>query len=161
VIDISWPLPESITWQLPTDSRIVTRSSDYAEIIFDKAGRYNVSLDAAIASCQSSHSQNIDILAGARPNKGGRVGDDKLIKGAKLFPNPNLGQFTVEVELSLELQVEITIISNDGNSIVARHIESGRALYKWPVSIPQIGQGVYFVMVQAGDERRVIRFVKI
>jgi hypothetical protein len=161
VIDISWPLPESITWQLPVEARVVARNSDFAEVAFDKGGKYSVSLDASIAGCQSSHDQDIEILAGPRPSKGGRVDTEELIKMVKLFPVPNGGEFTVEVELSKESGVELAIVPISGDRTAFAAKGRGARHYTWPVSVPHLGQGVYFLIVKAGTETRAVRFAKI
>ena len=161
VIDISWPLPEGITWHLPSESRIVTQNSDYVEMIFDKSGDYTVEMDAAIASCQDSHSQTISIIAGPRPATNGRIAQEGLIKEVRLHPNPNAGDFAVDVELARESPVEMTIISMEGNTMLVFQGESGKQSYHWAMHVPQLSQGIYFLLVRAGKESRMVRMVKI
>jgi hypothetical protein len=78
-----------------------------------------------------------------------------------LHPNPNRGEFSVEVDLSSEADVEFTIVNLEGNKIVARYSAVGQDYYIWPVGLPQLEQGVYFVLVRAGSETKAIRFIKI
>lgn len=161
IIDISWPLPESISWRLPSEGKVISQSSEFVEVIFENSGTYSIGLDAAIASCQDNYSQNIRVLPGNRPQQSGRIRAERLIKNVTLHPNPNLGNFMVEVDLSGVEDVEFTIVSLKGNDIVASYSSTGQDYYVWSVELPQLEQGVYFALVRVGPESKAVRFIKI
>jgi hypothetical protein len=118
-------------------------------------------MDATISGCQDSHSQDISIIAGSRPTTNGRIGESSIIKEVKLHPNPNAGDFAVDVELSRESPVELGVVNLDGNTLLVIQGESGKQSYHWALHMPQLSQGVYFVIVRAGKESRMVRMVKI
>lgn len=70
----------------------------------------------------------------------------------KVFPNPNNGTFVVESDLD---EAEYSIYNMMGQVVCTNFIKSGQS----QVSLPEIGNGVYFIKIDAKDAHSVQRIV--
>jgi hypothetical protein len=160
VVDISWPLPERIQWYLPTEAKVLFQSQDYASLVFDKEGKYAVKLTANSAECQSEYLSQIEIIKGDETS-GSPLGGE-LIKALEVFPNPSAQGFvTVKVELSELAPLHARVVSLSGNKIVADFTDSGKNAYEFELRWEDVSKGVYFLVVEVKDQKRVVRILII
>jgi hypothetical protein len=157
VIDISWPLPEHITWDFGPAAQVVFDANDWALIKFDTEGVYTVELSAQLATCSGSHQQQITILKREDPD-GGRVATH-VIEDLTLFPNPNDGKFSIAIDLSEQFNVDIQFVSLSGNRVIFQEQLSGKDYYDRDYNFHDLKSGIYFLFVKAGKESKMIRLV--
>jgi hypothetical protein len=162
LIDISWPLPEVVEWNLPTQARIVERTNDYINIIFSEAGIYALSITAKLGQCVSTYSRPITILSKevSTVPDGRQPTDDPLIKVFTAYPNPNDGDFSVGVELGEPAEINLRLISMSQGVEVwrANHAETLKADFE--VKPGNLKVGLYFLVLTVGDQTRMIRIVR-
>ena len=159
IIDISWPIPESLTWQLPTEARVLIENQDYAEVVFDTPGTYAIDMEVSLADCQDFYSQSITILEG-RPDAGGRQGEgEELIRKFTAYPNPNDGEFKAEVELSRVEGIRLTLVDLNGNLVVFDSKYSQKDSYEVAVDLPRLRSGIYLLGLQAGGKSKTLRLM--
>lgn len=162
VIDISWPVPEGIVWTLPSEATVLERTPDYATMVFDNPGRYEVILTASLAQCQDEYRGTIDIQKRTK-NSGGRLStqSEPLIRSVTAFPVPTKDRISGMIELSQESAVTIRLVSPERN-LAIRTIEGfGRSVYEFDFEVSSLPRGVYFLIFESGREAKVIRVAVI
>lgn len=160
VIDISWPLPERIEWFLPKEATVLLQSQDYASLVFNTEGKFPVKLAAKLGECQSEYVSTVEILK--KSSKGGRIASANLITLLEVFPNPSAQGFvTVKVALGEVTPIRARLVSLEGNAIVADFYDSGKGTYEFEMRWEGISKGVYFLIVDVKDQKRVVRIVII
>lgn len=78
-----------------------------------------------------------------------------------LFPNPTQGNFTVEIELDKNTEVEVIVYNAIGKIIHTSKAAGTAGTYKLDVPFEEHPTGVYFVHVKAGPIKSVERLIKI
>ncbi len=160
VIDISWPLPDQITWSFPTEATVILQSQDYSSILFKKEGVYPVKLTAKLAECQSEYTASIEILKAGEAGGGSGGGSTDLIKLLQAFPNPTAqGSVNLKLELNEVAPVRVRLVSLQGNVIVTDFSDSGKDAYDFEITLQGVAPGVYFLLVDVKDQKRVVRIV--
>jgi len=56
IIDISWPIPDTLRWEFPAGARVVTRTQDFLEVVFDEAGTYSCTMYCELGGCRDRKS---------------------------------------------------------------------------------------------------------
>ncbi|NOS90695.1 MAG: T9SS type A sorting domain-containing protein [Cyclobacteriaceae bacterium] len=160
VIDISWPLPDQITWSFPTEATVILQSQDYSSILFKKEGVYPVKITAKLAECQSEYTASIEILKAGETGGGSGGGSTDLIKLLQAFPNPTAqGFINLKLELNEVAPVRVRLVSLEGNVIVTDFSDSGKDAYDFEITLQGVAPGVYFLLVDVKDQKRVVRIV--
>jgi hypothetical protein len=82
-----------------------------------------------------------------------------LITGYRVFPNPNSGEFTLEVGLSREADISVLLYGSSMAELINRKDFYGQDRYMIPYSLSNKKTGVYILVLQAGKERQTIKIV--
>ncbi|MFM9840583.1 MAG: hypothetical protein ACKVOQ_20110 [Cyclobacteriaceae bacterium] len=158
-IDISWPLPDRIGWTFPQEATVLVQSQDYASIVFKSEGKFPVKLTANLAECQSEFTTPIEILKKGETTNGGSTGNP-LIKSLTAFPNPTSeDRINLKIELNEIAPVRIRLVSLEGNNIVTDFNGEDKDLYEYEIRLEGVAKGVYFLLVDVRNEKRVVRIV--
>jgi large repetitive protein len=159
-IDISWPLPDRIGWTFPQEATILVQSQDYASMIFKSEGKFPVKLTANLAECQSEYAASIEIIK--RGETAGGSSSNNLIKSLTAFPNPTSeNRINLKVELSEVAPVRVRLVSLEGNTIVTDFNADAKDLHEFEIRLDGVTKGVYFLLVDVRDQKRVVRIVVI
>jgi large repetitive protein len=159
-IDISWPLPDRIGWTFPQEATILVQSQDYASMIFKSEGKFPVKLTANLAECQSEYAASIEIIK--RGETAGGVSGSDLIKSLTAFPNPTSeNRINLKIELSEVAPVRVRLVSLEGNTIVTDFNADAKDLHEFEIRLDGVTKGVYFLLVDVRDQKRVVRIVII
>lgn len=103
-----------------------------------------------------NRSRTISRLVIVRPSAVGEgdLGDPMV----KLYPNPNQGSFTVELELPQRERVRISVVNSVGQEVVL--IEEGQiSAGTYPVNLQEASNGMYFLKIQTEGEVTMKKFV--
>lgn len=161
VIDISWPIPDNISWNFPEGVTTLTNDGPFAEVIFEEPGEYTITLDANIGECVDEFVKLITILE-ERSETGGRTrSEGDFIRSVEISPNINHGVFSVFVDLREEAEVYAAVVTQDGSRIVYSLRDTGSDHYQWDVNLPPVSSGMYYLLVRAGNKVKVVRMIKI
>ncbi|WP_155170923.1 T9SS type A sorting domain-containing protein, partial [Fulvivirga kasyanovii] len=161
IIDISWPIPETLTWSMPEGVEVLMENNDYAEIVFNTPGTYSIDIEIGLAECNDFYSQSINVLdAPSKPDAGGRkANEEDLIKSFTAYPNPNDGIFGAEVDLSKESDIRLRMVYLQGNKIVLDEIHTGKMHYELVIQEPQLKAGIYLLTLYAGEKSKTVRIM--
>ncbi|MGV6860475.1 MAG: hypothetical protein ACWA41_01820 [Putridiphycobacter sp.] len=110
VIDISNPPADNVTWTFPPEVTILDNSNPTAPvIILPDTGVFQIGMDAHYGSC--TYTINKDVYVSAFDTTLATSYNQNGIKSVQLYPNPNTGVFTVEIEF-YNKQNAVTLIQD-------------------------------------------------
>lgn len=160
LIELSNMEIDSLRWEFDNGVFETIDYSDY-EIYLkpDTLGMHAITLWAYSGGCVSYQTKQIEIVEQADTTATANYGYNPLIKSILLKPNPNDGQFTVDIELREAHDIGATISNVGTGAQVAGFSRSGDSKYSENVDISNSGSGVYVLRVVAGDETRSVRFM--
>lgn len=116
-------------------------------------GTYTVTLTASNGNCDDTHTMSITITG---------VGIQevaKTIETIRLFPNPNNGRVSLEINALDNAEVEIAVSDMTGRVVMknAAQLVSGNNLFN--LNTAELANGIYFVSVNNSAENKVVRMV--
>ncbi len=157
VIDISWPVPEGIVWTLPSEATVLERTPDYVTMVFDDPGRYEVILTASLAQCQDEYRGSLEIIE--RSTSSGRTKEPgaRLIRQATAFPVPTRDKLSGTIVLNEVRPVSIRLISPERNRVMRSVQGDHQQEYGYEFYLNDLPSGLYFLVIEAGDETKIIR----
>jgi hypothetical protein len=159
MIDISWPLPETVEWNYPDAMREVLNLGDVLFGQFDEVGTYEVGLTAHLGECVDYISKSITILQGEEGSEGGRLGYEKFVKEFTVYPNPTDGAFEVGIELLEESRVTLSVWNSPTGILIKQVQHNGRKLYRVSFDLRPLSSGTYVLRLDHAKGKEYIRFV--
>ena len=159
VIDITFPLPDSINWIIPTEAEILDLTNDYAVLVFEKPGTFTVGLESYLGLCYDVESTQINVHTLPEGNISGRISENstQLIESS-VFPNPNNGKFNIHTLLSRDDVLHITFIDLiTKKKVFHKSYESLEMTLEYELT--DIKAGPYAIVIQAGGQLKVHRIV--
>ncbi|MCF6361551.1 MAG: T9SS type A sorting domain-containing protein [Cyclobacteriaceae bacterium] len=151
VIDISWPVPEALTWGFANNVTVLEQGLDYAALVFNEPDIYAVNMTVQLADCSGFYTQTINILdRSEKENINGRVGEtQELITQFDVYPNPNFGDFSIDIELAQEANIQVQLIDLQRNIVVLNNNYSDDSSYNIQVQKYDLKPGLYLVTLKA------------
>lgn len=159
MIDISWPMPESIAWDFPLEMKEVLNLGDAVFGQFASAGTYDVNLTAHLGECVDQVTKTITILGGEEDPAGGRLGYETFVKQFELFPNPNDGSFDVGIELAEEGPITLSVWRSENGALVGKLHEEGDHSYNLFFDLRPMSSGLYLLRLDHAKGKEYIRFI--
>ncbi|WP_370458293.1 T9SS type A sorting domain-containing protein [Cellulophaga sp. L1A9] len=149
LVDISYPLPESMEWIIPDNATIITSTTDEAEITFDTPGEYEIGIITQRGSCTEIQTKKVLVLnndptVGAVDTENGQ----KLVEDFILYPNPTSGIFNAQITMSEVGAISIKVFSFANNNQITIVKEKGKATYDIPFDLSIMPAGVYAVLLE-------------
>ncbi|MCB0666571.1 MAG: T9SS type A sorting domain-containing protein [Saprospiraceae bacterium] len=153
--EVSWPIPDEIYWHT-TGGEIIESNLNQATLLFDETGTYEVFLNAKRDGCMSGVKKIIQVVEEGQLPDLPEPGIDPI--GIELYPNPNLGEFDVLLELPAPSQLQIRIYNEDGILVHGDQLGSiQHTIYH--IDLEGANPGVYTLFVQTEDNWRTVGFV--
>jgi hypothetical protein len=125
VIELSRPQPDEIEWFIPDDFMKLVDGESYKELIPLQTGDFTIGMKAGLSGCSEMVEKRITIVPADNSVKEKTVAD-ALIQSARLFPNPNTGQFEVEVKLAKETDISADVFSMKGMRMMPTKYDYGK-----------------------------------
>ncbi len=160
-IDISWPLPDSTQWVYPSVMSALVETDDFLYFIPTEAGDYQVTMRSFLGECRAFEEKQLLVrVREADEDANGRLGFEGIVTSTVLSPNPSNGVFELQVETSRPVPMHIRVVEPLTGRVVADQQESMREHFLFGFDLSHLTAGVYFVWMQAGDEKHLWRLVK-
>jgi predicted nucleic acid-binding Zn-ribbon protein len=158
VIELSRPQPDEIEWFIPEDFMKLVDGDSYKELIPLQTGEFTIGMKAGLSGCSETVEKRITIVPADNSTKEKTVAD-ALIQSARLFPNPNTGQFEVEVKLAREADISADVFSMKGMRMMPTKYDYGKKDYILVFNLMQLNPGIYFVNIMVEKEIRKLKFI--
>ena len=156
---------DSMTWEYDVDifsDQTPAIADDYVlHLKTLQTGMYNVTLYAYSGGCFSNMAKQVEIIEG----DGSQVEDeimgyqDPLIKSFIVSPNPNPGNFSVDVELRETAEIHLAVFSVTEGIKIDDKSNTGMDEYHERFTMNGINTGVYVVVLTVEGERRQVKIV--
>jgi len=149
LVDISFPIPDSMEWIIPDSAQILKQDKDEAEIVFATPGEYEVGIITQRGSCTEIQTKKILVLAkDPTVTEEDTQGGKKLVEDFIIYPNPTSGEFTAQVDLTDRGNISIKVFSFTNNMLIASENARGESSYTIPFNIANMPAGVYAVVLE-------------
>jgi|GEM_PF-6852223 hypothetical protein len=165
IVDVSWRVPDSVRWINPDDPDfyLVSQTEEYQEVIFTRAGEFELNMKAKLDFCEADVSKTITVLsreeAARISDEANRFNTNDLHISTSIYPNPNFGDFRIEMSANKSYDHESRII--DVNTGVEFYRFKGRKQKKYVFNVgdSRLPQGVYMLVTEAEGEKITKRFI--
>lgn len=157
VVDISNPRPDSVQWSFPPTCTIINNSNSFSPIIVNSdTGSFVINLKAFFGTCELNksklvHISNIDTTFATKFNNNG-------IESVTLYPNPNSGQFNIEVKLYKKQTFALLIYDATGIEKFRQTINES-SYFNQLITMPINTPGSYILKVVAEYDSKQKPFI--
>jgi hypothetical protein len=158
IANISNPAPDSMEWLIEdSDSlRLVEMDEHYARVIFYYPGHYTIGFRAYKGDCFQEVRKTVTAI------KPGEARDDtfgeSLIEKFFVYPNPNDGNFHVNIELNRTSAIRLRIINAGTGYIAGDKKYNGQKEYDIPYNMA-IPAGVYVIVLETASGYMNIKMI--
>jgi hypothetical protein len=158
-VEVTWPIPSQVEWEIPGGLRELSRNMDYLYLLADKAGLWTLGLRTALGSCSGYKEKLVRVNeADTSPEKTDSIDLRKMLQ-VKIFPNPNRGVFTAQIETDGMQEIEVCLYNSMGIRQGSISKATGTGFYLLPFSYGNLPTGLYLLGVKAGKESKQVRIM--
>jgi hypothetical protein len=156
-IQLTNPVPTDFSWNFGDGDL----SNEYSPIhIYNLSdpsvsNQYQVTMTVTNGLCSDTRKKNVTVNPATTTPK--LAGLFNGIEYFNLYPNPNDGNFNLEVKTTEESDIYIHVMDMQGKLIDTRH--SRTASFKNTLNYQSLKAGLYFVKLQVAEEIRVIKMI--
>lgn len=156
LINVANPPADSVTWIIPPELQLI-QLEPYPLILIPDTGTFAITMHAFYGSCQVDTTKML--YSSAYDSTLANLYNANGIKSILLYPNPNSGQFTVDVEFYKQQHCALEV--RDLNGLVIYQASFGQADFiSDQISLSgSLVSGTYFVHVIAEFDAEAISFV--
>jgi hypothetical protein len=156
--EISLPKPDSIYWIFDPNATIISDDQWSPQLKFSDAGTYFISMTGFFGGCDYSVTKNLTLNPfdpNATPSK--EVGY-RAIESVTLSPNPNNGEFDLNVKLTKKYNLSIVVYDMVGVAHYGNKWQQIQELTE-KISLPLASSGIYLLRVITDTDARDIRII--
>lgn len=156
LVDLTVPKADSVQWSLPLAASIVGGDMFNPLVYFADTGNFVITLTAFYADCDISTTKNIHVgpvdttVASANNNNG--------IKSITLYPNPNTGLFTADIEFYKKQNSSIQIFDASSVKYFQQNFLNTDFI-SLPVDVTNLSNGTYIFKVIGEYNAKHVNFV--
>lgn len=156
LVDISSPQPDSVSWILPPQASIVGGDDFNPVIVMPDTGAFQVTMTAYWSDCVLDTTKLIyfhpsDSTIATEYNNNG-------IKSVTLYPNPNTGAFTVDVEFFKKQNSSIQIWDATATRYFQKNF-TDTDFITLPLNLTHLVNGTYILRVIGEYNTRHLNFI--
>ncbi|KAA3632796.1 MAG: hypothetical protein DWQ02_14210, partial [Bacteroidetes bacterium] len=159
MIDISWPVPDSISWFFDLEVvEVQQTTADKLTVLLPEPGLYNFGMRAFSGECFGILEKEILVVTTAEeltqelPNE-----HNSSLLEFNISPNPNQGAFQITSLLNEVQSLQLWIIDQEGNPI--DHRQSSAGVFHQETFDLNLSPGVYTAVLETEGEWKYLNFV--
>ncbi len=158
IVNISDPVPERIEWLIEeSDSlTVIEMAEHYAKVVFKELGYYTVGLRSHVGDCYMDVVKSLTVT-----NPDDDIFDEfgeSIIEKFIIYPNPNDGIFTAEVELNKVSSIRLRIFNISTGNVLSDKKVSGESFYQIPYN-EYLGAGVFIVLLETASGHMHLKMI--
>lgn len=152
IVDNSDPFPDSINWEFPEEAIINHQDQNYAELLFEIPGEYEITITTQLGLCIAFQTKKVIVLEKEFDNENiDGVNSPDEIKSFEysVYPNPSIGgNFNVDIELLETASINIKIFNMINNSELDSRGSSDNLTHHFNYNLTNLSTGIYFILIQ-------------
>lgn len=157
VFETSWPVPDSVKFDLP-GSRLISYGSYYREVVYRDTGTFKVGLTAYLNDCWDSLCHMIKVSA--RETSATKSFRFSAFGQIRVWPNPNNGHFSVDMTMNDKSTVLVKLADLATGVIIDERQLRGSDRYTVNYSLNLV-PGAYLLYFQSGNEAKTKKIIVI
>ncbi|WP_020531871.1 PKD domain-containing protein [Flexithrix dorotheae] len=154
-IQLSYPDPIGFAWEFGDGN--VSEDEDPVQV-YTKEGEYSVKLKVDNGACIDEIIKKIKVVPVGESTFKFEMLPQSLIKELNIYPNPFETMVTLDIKLSMESGVYITVVNVKGE--VIKEMSFTGSEKSEAIDLTQAQFGIYILSVFVGNESRVFRLLK-
>jgi hypothetical protein len=156
LVDISVPKPDSVQWILPINVIKIGGNMFNPVIVVSDTGSFSVTMRAFYGNCIINTTKlikfgQVDTLQANNYNANG-------VKSVLLFPNPNTGQFTIDVEFYKKQNASVQVLGSSGVQYFQQNMYD-TLLFSMPINLTQLNNDTYILRVIGEYDTKNVSFI--
>lgn len=157
VVDISNPRPDSVQWIFPSTCTVIDKSNPFSPIItHSDTGTFAINLKAFFGTCEMNKLKTIHV--GAIDSAFANSFNNNGIESILLYPNPNNGQFNVEIKLYKKQTFALFIYDANGIEKYRQTINDNN-YFNQLININPVTPGTFIIKVIAEYDAKQKPFI--
>jgi len=161
IVDVSYPIPENITWMIPTEITEIGMDENPKQLYLTQAGIYRITLNAFLYGCVDEVGSEITVLEKSSDDHNYKKYGFVPIKDVVVFPNPSNGIFEVDVVLEEEGEIQMVMTQSNSSMLPDSYKKSsGSDKYSIHYDITNLPAGAYSILIKTNGDQRTIKMVK-
>ncbi len=160
-IENSWPVPDSIKWHLDTSAfEIVSTHLNQLTLNPKQLGKFEIQLTAFKGACSQILTKEVTIASDSTENVGGaHLTSD--IRSLSINPNPNRGNFRVNVSLSKVQPIQLRIYNPYGMVIRSDKEQVIESDFEKTYDLSGSEPGIYTLVLYTESDVKLTSFVLV
>ena len=156
VVNTSYPEADEMEWELPRNTQVLQEQNNLLEVVFPVAGEFNVGLWVSKGECSEYFSKAVSVSEIHAPTYAVDKSLNPLIEQVKVIPNPATDRFGVEVRLSREAPVQLTLIRYNTSHVVQKQKTEVANWHQFHFA-DGLPAGTYVVNIRSGSETKNVK----
>lgn len=161
VKEVCSPKPDSIKWEFPTGSTLIHSNQYEPRVRFNSPGTYTIKMTPYFGGCDLPQQKDVVI----------KSFDSTIVYGAPsiagidtvlIMPNPNTGQFSLQVKLYQQQRLDVYVRTISGTLLYYRRWNSVKEIME-SININNNGvmpAGTYFLKILTDNDARDLLIIK-
>jgi len=164
LVEISWEAPDSVSWNIPSELWLLSQSEENIQLVPVQSGTHTVGLTAWLGTCSDYIEKQI--IVSGNPDKGLQTKpeytNDKEMqfKTVNLYPNPNKGNFTLDISLYEKNDIRVEVYDILGQRQQIQKTGKGEKNYTFNFNINNLKNGLYFISIKTNKGSAGVKFMK-
>ncbi|MBP2834026.1 T9SS type A sorting domain-containing protein [Aquimarina sp. U1-2] len=163
MVNVSNPIPDLLEWDLPEEAEVVSVDDNYAELIFDTPGEYEITVTTFRGLCKAVQTKKVIVVDKEFDDDTTDEDDESSIINSsieyKVYPNPSHGKFTVDVVLSKTSSINVKIFNMINNTLIDEREDNGKETYIFDYEMTRLSSGIYFILLETSSGSQVRKLV--
>lgn len=163
LVEISWEVPDSVSWQFSDGLWLLSETEENVQLIPTQSGIQTVILKAYLGTCYDEIEKQILITGEANKNMTRPEyfeDEKKQFKSVSLYPNPNNGMFTLDINLYEKDDVQVEVYDILGQMQQSHKIGKDEKDYTFEFNINNLKNGLYFISIKTNKGTTGVKFLK-
>ncbi|WP_271782727.1 T9SS type A sorting domain-containing protein [Aquimarina algiphila] len=164
IVDNSDPIPDTLDWIFPEEAEVTYEDDNYAELIFETPGEYEIMLQTYRGLCTATTTKTVIVVEKEIDGEGGEGDEDSVDIQSSIdylvYPNPTTtGRFTVDVNLSKSQPINLKIFNIVNNTLIDSRAGDGNEEYTFEYDMSVLPSGIYFILLETSSASQVRKLI--
>ncbi|WP_109299156.1 T9SS type A sorting domain-containing protein [Aquimarina sp. AU474] len=162
IVNISNPIPDSLDWTFPEEAKVVFADDNYAELVFDTPGEYEITVTTFRGLCSATQTKKVIVVEKEFDENEEENEEDESITSSieyKVYPNPSNGIFKVDVSLAKPSPINVKIFNMVNNNLIDSRSDQGKDSYMFDYDMSSLNSGIYFILLETRSGSQVRKLI--